>query len=662
MKNLILLALKIVGGLVATVVVLLVAVTLLLNSSTFQETLLEYAKEELQAKLQTEVKIEHAGVNLLTQRVNLRGLEVKDQSNRKMLELGLLSVDIDLMKLLDNELQVEELTLEGVKAVLVKPADGPANYQFVIDAFKSKKPKKKVVKDSVAKKMPPLSFAIDKLLVKDISFDYNGNKIELEKIKYKNGWLDDGKGELTNLRGAMEMKTKKGPQTATFNFSRIGYEHKKTIHNLRFGDFRFTTDNHKPRKNANKPKRGFFDAGHLDLTANMDVTVDFIGEDSLNAVLTRFEARDTVTGFNIKRLSCSAGIKKDHIKLRHITLQQESTVLKFDSARVVLPSKKVGRKFSFETSRISGTTQLRDISRPFAPVLKNFKLPLKLDVIFSGNDSSLQFKDIHVYTPDKRLQIAADGRILHLKEKEKLDILYHVKQMKAEKRVAIDIINQFAVKKLMMNQLDALGTIFFTGNVRVLWKRELFDGLLRTSVGNIAFDFGLDEINKILTGHVDTKKIRLGKVLKMKDIDDVGAKAAFRVDIHKQRTAQIRKRTGGGKMPIGDVQATIYECGYKGFRLKNLKVDIQSNGKLVEGSVLHNQKVLDWDFDFSFTDIDKMSDLKVKPRMKFKLGNIFKSKEKAKADDKAKAAEKAAKDGKKKGSLWNRLFKKKKSS
>jgi hypothetical protein len=48
--------------------------------------------------------------------------------------------------------------------------------------------------------------------------------------------------------------------------------------------------------------------------------------------------------------------------------------------------------------------------------------------------------------------------------------------------------------------------------------------------------------------------------------------------------------------------------------------------------------------------------------MKFKLGNIFKSKEKAKADDKAKAAEKAAKDGKKKGSLWNRLFKKKKSS
>jgi len=213
-----------------------------------------------------------------------------------------------------------------------------------------------------------------------------------------------------------------------------------------------------------------------------------------------------------------------------------------------------------------------------------------------------------------------------------------------------------------MNQLDALGTIFFTGNVRVLWKRELFDGLLRTSVGNIAFDFGLDEINKILTGHVDTKKIRLGKVLKMKDIDDVGAKAAFRVDIHKQRTAQIRKRNGGGKMPIGDVQATIYECGYKGFRLKNLKVDIQSNGKLVEGSVLHNQKVLDWDFDFSFTDIDKMSDLKVKPRMKFKLGNIFKSKEKAKADDKAKAAEKAAKDGKKKGSLWNRLFKKKKSS
>ena len=112
--------------------------------------------------------------------------------------------------------------------------------------------------------------------------------------------------------------------------------------------------------------------------------------------MNHMEATDSVTGFNIKKFHFDAGIMKERVHLQHIMLQQETTVLKFDSANVVLPSKKLGRKFSFETSRIKGQTQLRDISRPFAPVLKNFTMPLELDVLFSGTDTTLFFRDIHV--------------------------------------------------------------------------------------------------------------------------------------------------------------------------------------------------------------------------------------------------------------------------
>jgi hypothetical protein len=227
--------------------------------------------------------------------------------------------------------------------------------------------------------------------------------------------------------------------------------------------------------------------------------------------------------------------------------------------------------------------------------------------------------------------------------------------MKAQRGIPIQIINQFTVKKLMMNQLDALGTIYYTCNFSVLYKKEIFGGTLRTDAGNLAFTFALDEKTKYVTGFVDSRRIQLGKVLKMPKLNDVGAKANFTIDIHKARTAMIRKKNGGGKLPIGEVKATVYEAGYGGFRLKNMEVEFASNGTLAEGSVSHTKKMMDWDCTFSFTDVDKMSDLKVKPKMKLKLGNLFRTKKEI-AEKEAKGKAKKPK----KENVFQKLFKKKK--
>ena len=293
-------------------------------------------------------------------------------------------------------------------------------------------------------------------------------------------------------------------------------------------------------------------------------------------------------------------------------------------------------------------------------------MPLELSVVFSGTDSTLTFKNVHVNTPDKLLTITAEGGIDHLKEKEKLDVHFHVKKLTAKGKVKQEIINQFVVKKMMMKQLDNLGTLTYTGDFHVIWKRELFQGVLGTAVGNMTFNLTIDDLNHYIYGHVDAKKIQLGKLLDMKDIGDVGAKADFKVDIDKKRTAILRKKTGG-KMPYGTVDAFVYEAAYKGIKLKELKVDIKSNGGLVEGSIDH-LKSLKWGFDFSFTDIDKVSNVKVKPRVKGKLIDLFKKKDKDsdKANKEDKAAKKQSSDPAatekpaKKGSWLKRLFKKKK--
>ena len=674
MKRFIVLGLKILAGLLVTVIILLLAATLVLNSSSFQQKMLSHATELLEEKLQTKVSIDSINVNFLKFNVGLYGMDVEDREHRQMLQVEHLAVNLDCWGILRDHVKVTYARLEGVKARLYKPQEGEANFQFVIDAFKrdgakAKQKKKEEKKDTVNSR---LTFEIRDAEIGRIDVVFNTDTFYMERFTYDRYWTGSQEGKIRHLRGQMEAMTKKGPQTRRISIGTVDILGKDERQQVILDSLHFSIDNHKPRKNANRPKRGFFDVGHVDVVAHAELLLNVfdLKRDTIDFQLTKFVARDSVTGFNVKDLRLRAGISKGVAHVKNVTIQQESTVLKFDSARVILPSKKKGRKFSFQTSKIKGRTELRDISRPFAPVLKNFKMPLELSVVFSGTDSTLTFKDIHVNTPDKLLTISAVGGISHLKEKEKLNVHFHVNKMVAKGKVKQEIINQFMVKKMMMKQLDNLGNLTYTGDFQVIWKHELFKGVLGTAVGNMAFNFTVDDLNHYITGHIDTKKIHLGKLLEMKDIGDVGVKADFKVDIDKQRTARLRKQHGG-KMPFGSVNAFVYEAAYKGFKLKELKVDIKSNGGLLEGSIDH-LKSLKWGFDFSLTDLDKASDLKVKPRIKGKLIDLFKKKDSDKGDknDKSAKADKSKKSQaadnsekkEKKGSWFKRIFSKKKSN
>ncbi|MBQ8989391.1 MAG: AsmA family protein [Prevotella sp.] len=618
--------LKVLGGIVAAILLLLLVAAVLLNTHAVQNKLLGIATERLEEKLQTRVIIDDVSVNVFAQRVNLKGLEVEDRQQQKMLVLDRLSVSVELAELLANKLVISKVDIEGVKARLNKPDDGPANYQFIIDAFKRDKPKKEETKQQEPeKKKEPFNWDVNHLKLAKIDVQYNGNKVSLDEVTFDKGWLSKATGKLQGLQGQWELQTKKGPQTAKFSLGTVHYDEKKGQHDVKIGGLHLALDNHQPRKNANKPKRGFFDVGHLDVIADLQLTLNHIAKDSVNATLTKFVARDSVTGFNVKDLRFTVGATKQQARLSNIVVQQENTVLQFDSASLVLPSKKEGRKFSFQTSLIKGKTLLKDISRPFAPVLKDFKMPLELSVLFSGTDTTLVFKDIEVHTPDQRLKINAVGGIDQLNKKEEMDIHFHVSKMTAKGSVKQEIINQFQVKKMMIKQLEALGDITYTGDIRIPWHKECFKGVLGTAVGSLNFDFTLNEDTKHVSGNAQTKSIQLGKVLKMKDIGNVGAKANFDIDIHKGRTAQMRKQHGG-KLPIGKVNATVYEASYKKIKVKNLLVDMKSNGGQLEGNISQTNKGLDWACDFTMTDIDKPSSLKVKPKVKVKFKDLFKKK------------------------------------
>ena len=629
MKRIIILTLKILGGLVALVVVLLVAVFIYINSSAGQQRLLRFATDLLQDKLETKVQIDSVSVNFGTLDVNLIGLDVEDRQQRPLLQTDRIAVSIDKKKLLTHRVEVESAHIDGLRAQVHTPKDSAANYQFIIDAFKTDKTKTQ------------------------------------EKPKSKNQLvLDIHKLHLSNIYVEHHGVTKKGyNQTTTFALTDLILKSKGSKYAVVVDNLRFATDNHQSRKNTNRPKRGFFDAGHLDVTASMEMMVNHYGKDTVHVSLTKCMARDSITGFDVKDLHFDVGINKTTAYVSNLELQHLNTKLSFDSATLQLPSKKQGRKLEYATTMISGSTLLKDIARPFAPALSRFSIPLHFKVLMSGTDSTMHFRKAHVNTADQKLKVDANGDITHLQEKEKLFIRFNVSKMSTDATTAQKIINQFVVKKFMMRQLNNLGAIGYKGSFDVLYKMEKFRGVLSTSKGSLGFNLTLNEKTKYLTGSVRTKGFRLGQVVEMKDIGDVGFGADFCFDYSKPRTARVR-RLRGGKLPIGWVNVKGASASYKKIRMSDINATIKSDGVVAQGHIEQRKKLTDLLCDFTFNNTDSIHKMKIKPAMRLKnmpwqkkmtdeeRDRLRAAKQKAKEEKKAtkaamKAEKKAAKEARK---------------
>jgi chemotaxis protein histidine kinase CheA len=123
----------------------------------------------------------------------------------------------------------------------------------------------------------------------------------------------------------------------------------------------------------------------------------------------------------------------------------------------------------------------------------------------------------------------------------------------------------------------------------------------------------------------------------MPDIGPVTAKADFKFDISKPRTAIMRKKLGG-KLPIGEVKAHVDEAKYKFVKVTNIDVNIVSNGAIAEGDLFTPGKFADISCAFSFTNTNEMQKTKIYPRVRF---NIF-GKKKSDAEWHKETMEKAA--------------------
>lgn len=592
-------------------VVLLLATVIICNSSYVQNKMIGLATDAIKKELNAEVQIGHVDINLFGQRVSVSDVLLKDQQNRDMLSVKEIWGNLRLLPLLRGRVVLKEFSVSDVDVLVVQPEDGPANYQFILDATK---------KDKKKKKSPTFQLDLRHALLKHLNVKYNDKQFQLEQAIY-GYWRGKHKLTVHHLETDVTNPMKKdtidwhfdtGMVTATMDDD--GKKH------VDIKGLKVISDNHKPRRNTNRPHRGAYDRGHLDITADMGIDILHYGKDTLSARLANCCIMDTVTGIDFKDVTADIAVSGKRVHLSDLIVQQASTKITVVEGDIMLPDKKKGTSLQYRADNITARVMLKDISQPFAPVLKKFSIPLNLRVSLSGTNKGMTFRGIHVNTDDKKFVVNATGIMRNLDKGRDFTLHFDVHDMVAKPGIKDKIINQFTVKKYMMYQVYALGVIKYHGSFDILWRKEQFRGFLNTEKGDINFDFQLDGNTKYLTGRASTDMLKLGELFELKRIGNIDCSATFSIDCSKKRTAEIRKEKGG-KLPIGKVTADIRKVEYRKLPLKNILANIDSDGAVANGDVTMKGSLTDLMLEFSFTNTTEMHKMKVKPKLKFR--NMF---------------------------------------
>ena len=467
--------LKWTAGIIISLVVLVAVATLLANSNYVQQQLLKKATSYLSERLGTSVKADSVSVNLFVPSMSLYGLDIEDQQKRPMLRMGEASARITIASIWEKSITIEHIEADRLESMIIKDSlDSAPNYQFLVDSLSKKKD---IGKEKESNGKTKLNIDMRKVTLKNARFSFQQgdkkNEISLVMLDVK------AKGE--------------------------GYDVKLD----------------------NRPNRGWFDVGHLDITASLECSIHTAKKDTLSLTLDNATISDRITGIDIKDMHLKATSDMKTMWLKDIALKQGSTSLNISSAAITLPNKKTGKKLTYKTGVITGNVILRDIARPFAPVLKGFQLPLRLKVQMSGNEDMMRFTNVRVSTTDNHLTIAANGYINNLRVKHGYKVSFDVNNMKIKQGTAERVINQFPVKRLMMSQLQKLGDITYNGHFDAVWRNETFMGHLATACGPFDFHFSIDDNNKWLKGGISTTAFRLGTAFEIADLGDVACHADF---------------------------------------------------------------------------------------------------------------------------------------
>jgi len=163
---------------IASVIFLIILVFILIQTSFVQNFARKKVVTYLEHKLKTKVAIGKLNVDFPSA-ISLQNVFIEDQSKDTLLYGGEIKVNINMFRLLKNDIQIKRIALNNIVLEVKRlPPDSVFNFQFIVDAFTTEQKKVSEKQDTATLKMN-----IDEILVNQTRIVYNdaftGNDMDL---------------------------------------------------------------------------------------------------------------------------------------------------------------------------------------------------------------------------------------------------------------------------------------------------------------------------------------------------------------------------------------------------------------------------------------------------------------------------------------------------
>lgn len=163
-KNVILKIGKILLWIVGFIIGLFLLVAIALQIPSVQNFAKDKAVTYLENKIKTKVSLGRIEIGL-PKNIILEEVFLEDQQKDTLLYAKKIVADISLLKLLDNELEINAVNLNGINAKITKSIDGVFNFDYITDAFASE--------DKPKKEETPMVISLSKIVLDDIKVVYD---------------------------------------------------------------------------------------------------------------------------------------------------------------------------------------------------------------------------------------------------------------------------------------------------------------------------------------------------------------------------------------------------------------------------------------------------------------------------------------------------------
>ncbi|MDO4171794.1 MAG: hypothetical protein Q4E63_03810 [Prevotellaceae bacterium] len=645
---------------VVLVTAVICAITYAIVKGPLERWLRDRCVTELTERLGTRVRIDSVGISLSRREVSVYGFMVEDLRRKPMISVDTLCARVGLMPLLDSRIVIGRLTLHGVAVALYKERpDTAANYQFVIDAFKGAastsggksggKSRWRITLNSASLERCGVRWDVLSAPVRGgDTLDANHVSVDNVRLKVENAERRHDRTEvmLADIY-AIEARTGMSLAVDSLNYvagrdgigvimgrisghyrdkrvgmarldirQKCGHLSFKNEMRVRMDTMTYYRDNGRPHKRTGKPHRGYFDAGHINASLSMEAVMQCVTKDSVIGRVSTLSAYDKASGLIIRDLHCGVMMRHDTLTLDSLRIGLQRTVMDMDriKAHLVKDSRDNSLGVQVKPFRMRGKVYLRDIAKPFAPVLSDFTTPLNLAVMVGGTLDKVTFDSIRVSTDDRRLSLTARGYMLDMMRPRDLRLRFNGIRLNARSEIKETIIRHFSkkIRMKMVQQIKKIGDIRYHGSMGVYFRRQEFSGTLFTKYGAADFAFSINGMKKEMEGSISTGALELGEIMNVKGLGSIRASATYGFSVASRRNSRARHN---GRLPVGWMKAQVGSVTYRNIDFDNVSAMIRCDGTTATGEVLVPKSMFDISVLFWYVQTDSIQRLKFKPRL-----------------------------------------------